>query len=112
MIEPIAAQLDVPIENIHANVILFNEDGTYAGFDKEAMTSRTGGKARVVAKLKEEFKYEKLVMVGDGATDMEARPPADAFIGYGGVVVRDVVKEGADWFVTDIHEMIEALKEE
>lgn len=30
------------------------------------------------------YGYKNLVMVGDGATDMEACPPADAFIGFGG----------------------------
>ena len=42
------------------------------------------------------------MMIGDGATDMQARPPADLFVGYGGVVQRQVVKEGADLFVTDL----------
>jgi phosphoserine phosphatase len=41
-------------------------------------------------------------MVGDGATDMQAKPPADLFIGYGGVVVREAVRDGADLFVTDL----------
>jgi phosphoserine phosphatase len=47
-------------------------------------------------------------MVGDGATDLQAKAPgvaADAFIGFGGVAVRPVVEEGADWFVTDFGEM-------
>ena len=36
---------------------------------------------------------------GVGATDMEARDAggADAFLGFGGVAVRDKVKAGADW---------------
>jgi len=45
--------------------------------------------------------YEKIAMVGDGVTDLQARPPADLFVGFGGIVTRDVVKEGADLFVTD-----------
>lgn len=32
---------------------------------------------------------------------MQARPPADLFIGFGGIANRPVVREGADWFVTD-----------
>ena len=39
----------------------------------------------------------------------EARPPASAFIGYGGVVTRATVKAGADWFVTDFQDLIDAL---
>lgn len=30
---------------------------------------------------------------------LQARPPADAFVGYGGVTVRENVAKGADWFV-------------
>jgi phosphoserine phosphatase len=41
---------------------------------------------------------------------MQARPPADAFIGYGGIVVRKAVQEGADWFVTDFAELVGELR--
>ena len=47
-----------------------------------------------------------MVMIGDGATDLEARPPADLFIGYGGVARREAVEEGADWFVVDWKDVI------
>ena len=46
-----------------------------------------GGKAKVVADLKAKHGYKTVVMVGDGATDMEARDVeggADAFIGFAG----------------------------
>ena len=33
----------------------------------------------------------------------------DAFIGYGGNVVREKVKNNAGWFVTDFKELISAL---
>ena len=46
---------------------------------------------------------------GDGATDMQAKPPADAFIGYGGIVSRDAVKRGADWFVLSFEEEVVPL---
>ena len=55
-------------------------------------------------------RYQCVVMVGDGATDMQARPPADAFIGYGGVVVREPVRRGADWFVTHFDELLAELR--
>ena len=44
------------------------------------------------------FSLEPVVMVGDGATDMEARleGAADLFIGYGGVVERKNIAEKAD----------------
>lgn len=48
VIEPIAEILGVPKENIYANRILFNEDGSYKTFDVKEPTSRAGGKAKVV----------------------------------------------------------------
>lgn len=50
--------------------------GKFHGFDKDQFTASSGGKAQVMDHLKQTFGYQKLVMVGDGATDMEASPPA------------------------------------
>lgn len=41
---------------------------------------------------------------------IQAKPPAEAFIGYGGVTVREAVRDGADWFVTDFGPLIEAVR--
>ncbi|CAI5499843.1 unnamed protein product, partial [Closterium sp. Naga37s-1] len=72
MIEPVAALLDIPVTNIFANRLLFEEgSGAYAGFDANEPTSRSGGKARAIAQLKQEHGFKSLVMVGDGATDLE-----------------------------------------
>jgi len=111
MINPLADILGISKDRIYANNLLFKEDGSFAGFDSEEPTSRAGGKAKVVKFLKEKHGYSPIFMIGDGATDMEARPPADAFIGFGGIAVREVVKEGADWFVTDMDDLIQPLKE-
>jgi phosphoserine phosphatase len=111
MIEPVADLLDIPHSRIYANTVFFNDDGTYKDFDADEYTSKAGGKPAVVELLKETHGYEKVVMVGDGATDMDARPPADLFIGFGGIVVRDSVKAGADWFVTDFQDMIEPIRQ-
>ena len=40
------------------------------------------------------------------------KPPADAFIGFGGVVARDAVVAKADWFVKDFHDVVAALAED
>ena len=55
--------------------------GDYAGFDENELTCQSGGKAKVIQELKTKYKYSKVIMVGDGITDAEAYPPADAFIG-------------------------------
>lgn len=109
MIDPVAKLVGIHLERVIANVLQFNADGTYLGFDNSQPTSASGGKAKALAQLKARFGYQPLVMVGDGATDLEARPPADCFIGFGGVVKRDKVVAGADWFVTDFTELASAL---
>ncbi|CAN0271296.1 unnamed protein product [Pylaiella littoralis] len=112
MIEPVADQLAIPRGNIFANRLLFDKNGgNYTGFDAEEPTSRDGGKPKVIDLLAKEFGYTCVVMVGDGATDMQAKPPAEAFIGYGGVTVREPVRKGADWFVTDFAPLIKALED-
>ena len=114
MINPIADTLGIPRSNVFANTVLFDSEGDFAGFDSTEYTSRSGGKPDVISMLKERFGYETVVMVGDGATDMEASAKhggsACAFIGFGGVVSRDVIQEAADWFVTDFKPMTLALE--
>lgn len=106
MIEPVAKTLCVAKTNIVANTILFHEDtGEYAGFDREELTAADMGKPRAVQKIKDDHGYTTVVMVGDGATDAQAKPPADAFIGFGGVSVRDSVREKACWYVKDFDAM-------
>ncbi|XP_044737647.1 phosphoserine phosphatase isoform X2 [Chrysoperla carnea] len=112
IIVPIASQLNIPLENIFANRLKFYYNGEYAGFDENEPTSKSGGKSQVIQYLKEKFGYKNLVMIGDGATDLEACPPADAFIGYGGNVIREKVKSNAKWFVTDFQELNQVLKHE
>ncbi len=109
MIEPVADAVGVSRDRIIANVIRFDDVGNYRDFDPDQPTSRSGGKAKALGDLKARFGYAPLLMVGDGATDLEARPPADAFIGFGGVVVREKVKAGADWFVTSAQELRDVL---
>jgi len=109
LIYPVADSLGIPHCNVFANRLQFHPDGSYLGFDEEQPTSRSGGKATVIQKLKDSFGYSLVIMVGDGVTDLEACPPADAFIGFGGNVVREAVKSRASWFVTDFQEIIRVL---
>jgi len=113
MIEPVAAMCDVSKDRIYANTFLFNDDGSFKSHLDSEPTSRAGGKAKVVADLKAAHGYKTVVMIGDGATDMEARDipgGADSFIGFGGIAVREKVQKGADWFVLDFADLIAELK--
>jgi phosphoserine phosphatase len=112
VIHPLADSLGIPLSNVFANTILFNSDGSYAGFDEKEFTCASGGKPRAIRHIKEKFGYSPVVMVGDGATDLEARleGAAELFIGYGGVVERKNIAEKADWYIYNIEDMIKALK--
>ncbi|ROT68058.1 phosphoserine phosphatase isoform X1 [Penaeus vannamei] len=110
LIAPVAKMLNIPLENIFANRLKFFYDGEYGGFDEAQLTSRSGGKAEVISYLKKKEGYSRIVMIGDGATDMEACPPADGFIGFGGNVVRESVRNIATWYVTDFATLISELE--
>ena len=114
MIEPVAEELQISTFNVYANTILFNEDddeALYAGFDDKEPTSQDMGKARALELIQAQGGFHTMVMVGDGFTDSQAKPPASAFIGFGGVAVREKVKAVSDWFVTDFHDVIRLLDE-
>jgi phosphoserine phosphatase len=110
MIEPVAEKVCIARDRIYANTILFDDDGNYAGFDPEEPTSRDMGKPRALETIQKLGNYKTMIMVGDGATDAQAKPPAAAFIGFGGVVVRTAVQEKADWFVTDFSDATEIVQ--
>lgn len=110
MIEPVADMLNIPVENIVANHILFHDNGDYRDFDEKEPTSQDMGKPKALEMIQAAKGYNNMVMIGDGATDAQAKPPAKAFIGFGGVEVREKVKAVADWFVTDFGDLTKVLK--
>ncbi|KAF5751104.1 phosphoserine phosphatase chloroplastic [Tripterygium wilfordii] len=111
MINPVASILGIPPENIFANQLLFGDSGNFLGFDTNEPTSRSGGKATAVEKIMKDRGYKALIMIGDGATDLEARKPggADSFICYAGVQLREAVAEKADWLVFDFKDLLSSL---
>ena len=105
MIEPVADSLKIPRSNIIANTLLFHPDGSYKAFDPTEPTSADMGKPAALQKIQQWGHYHTMVMIGDGATDAQAKPPAATFIGFGGVAVREKVQQTADWFVTDFDDL-------
>eukprot|EP00124_Ichthyophonus_hoferi_P001483 Ihof_evm8s78 gene=Ihof_evmTU8s78 len=106
MIYPIADLLGIPHSQVYANNLLFNEEGEFLGHHEKEMTARSGGKTRTVNYLIVQKGHTGIVMIGDGVTDMEAKPPALLFIGFGGNVIREKVKKGADIFAMNMQEII------
>jgi phosphoserine phosphatase len=84
--------------------------GDFMGFDESQPTSESGGKRKVVEILKANYGYKHILMIGDGVTDLEAKPPAEWVIGFGGNVVREKVKQEADFFVMSFDELTDQLR--
>lgn len=94
-IAPLAQQLAVPM---HAVSLQFGENGDYVGYDRRSFLTRSGGKELVARDVRART-HGRAAFVGDGITDLEARPAVDLFIGFGGVHSRPRVRENADVFV-------------
>lgn len=99
-IRPLADHLG--ISRVEAVDLYFDAAGDYAGYDEIYPTTRSGGKPEVIRVLKAEFKPARVVMVGDGVSDLETRPEVDLFIGFGRYVAREKVKAGAARFVNSL----------
>ena len=50
--KPVASLLGIPKENIFANQLLFGSSGEFLGFDENEPTSRSGGKATAVQRIR------------------------------------------------------------
>jgi phosphoserine phosphatase len=89
----LARHLDVPEVAVAAVRVDFDERGGYAGFDTAAPAARAGGKAEIIRgwKVADPPIPGPVMFVGDGATDLEARPEVDLFVAYAGVVARPEV---------------------
>lgn len=103
IIEPLAEFLG--IDRVEAVPLNFNDDGSYHSFDDTYPTTYNGGKPEIIEKLKAEFSPSKVIMVGDGISDLETKDNVDLFIGYGGYTPREKVKAKAEKFITSLEEI-------
>jgi len=105
-IAPLAETLGV--RNVHAVRLQFEPDGTYADFDRRSPLTRAGGKEVVVRDVRARTKG-KAAFIGDGASDLEAKPAVDFFVGFGGVRERAIVRDNADMYVRRMHDVLRAI---
>ena len=70
----------------------------FAGFEESALT-RTDGKPDVIRELLNDSSG-RTMLVGDGASDLQAAGAVDLFVGFGGVVERPRVAEKAPVYVS------------
>lgn len=84
--------LGIPDADIRAVELYFDAAGAYVRFDESSPLARRGGKAEVVPQLAE---GRSAVLIGDGATDLEAAGACARFVAFGGVARRTAVFAGA-----------------
>jgi phosphoserine phosphatase len=107
IIAPLAAHLG--IARIEAVDLYFDAAGNYTGYDEQFPTTRSGGKPEVMRALKAELQPSRLVMVGDGVSDLETKPEVDLFVGFGRYAERAKVKAGSVAFIHSLAELIPLL---
>lgn len=94
----LARHLGLADDAIAAVPIRFADDGAYAGYDASAPAARAGGKAAIIRGWKADATRplaRPVMLVGDGATDLEAAGEVDLFVAYAGVAARDDVTAAA-----------------
>jgi phosphoserine phosphatase len=93
------------IARVEAVDIHFGPDGGFRGYDAAFPATRSGGKAEILRRLRAELRPARVVMVGDGVSDLEAKPAADLFVGFGRYVERERVRREAGAFIHSLSEL-------
>jgi phosphoserine phosphatase len=99
---PLAKELGISGERVHAVSVFFGRDGEYAGFDERSLLTRQNGKR---ATVKEMALKGPVLAVGDGMTDCEIRPVVDGFAAFTGFMKRDPVVERADYVIENFDQL-------
>ena len=96
----LARDLGLDDSAVDAVDVYFDDDGEYAGFDVGSPLSASGGKRKVIDGWADTV-ARPIMLVGDGATDLEAQPVVDAFVAFAGVVFRAAVVAAADFVIRE-----------
>ena len=90
----VAAALGIPDARVAAVDVTFDAAGGYQGYEEDSPLARSGGK-RVLLERWLAGAARPVMLVGDGVTDLEARPAVDCFVAFAGVVAREPVLRAA-----------------
>lgn len=101
-IAPFVTRLGLPPDRVHAVQVEFDGAGNFSSYDATAPLVVQGGKRLVAESLR---LRRPVLAVGDGMTDAEIRPVADAFAAFTGFVRREPVVAIADFTVGSFAEL-------
>lgn len=99
-IMPLARELGIQPRAVHAVRHHFAPDGSFFGYDRRSLLTRSGGKELVVLSVRARS-HGKAFFVGDSIPDLEARGAVDLFIGFGGVRIRERVQQASAIYITE-----------
>jgi phosphoserine phosphatase len=99
---PLASELGIPEENVHAVSVFFAPDGAYAGFDERSPFTQQTGKRTTVEKMR---LRAPVLAVGDGMTDAEMKPVVASFAAFTGFKRRVPVVELADYVIENFDQL-------
>lgn len=102
-IKPLASHLKV--HDVEAVPLYFDKNGKYLDYGKDYPSTRNLGKNQIIREWRKAILPPKTVMIGDGISDVETKPDVDIMVGFGGVVARSKVREGADYFTHSFDEI-------
>jgi phosphoserine phosphatase len=105
---PLARELGVDQENVHAVSVFFGQDGTYAGFDDASLLTRQSGKRTIVGQM--DLKGP-ILAVGDGMTDCEIKSVVQGFAAFVEFTRREAVVERADYVVENFDQVRDLILE-
>ena len=108
LIKPLADVLG--IDHVEAVPLYLDEDGNYLDYGRDYPTTHNLGKNEVIREWKAAMLPERVIMIGDGASDLETKPDVNMFIGFGGVVARSIVEQGCDYWLTDMRDTSSLIK--
>jgi phosphoserine phosphatase len=100
---PLAHDLAILDDMVHAVEIHFDDAGAYAGFDTQSPLTRQGGKLVIARSLE---LARPALAVGDGITDSEMRPALDAFAAFTAFVRREAAVSVADVELTSFDDLV------
>ncbi len=103
---PLASELGVAADHVHAVRLYFDDRGDYAGFDESSLLTRQYGKRETIAGL---GLPRPVLAVGDGITDYEIAMVVDAFAAFTGFIRRESVTAAADYVLESFDQLRELV---
>lgn len=94
-----AQKLGIDIQHVYGVDLVFNSNGDYQDFGREAPCAQAGGKRIIIEEIKQH--HPRVLHIGDGMNDFQVKDLVTRFVGYGGVVYRDKIAKACEFYLHD-----------